>query len=359
MKQGAVRVKEWLKPSDIDILKEMQSSGTLSDVLSDFVKYLIDKEDSSIPTPVIQKLAIEKPTNDPCETLPIVAGQDEIRSFQAEFIDPKPPRKSTKTISSTSTLGGQQGKGKGSSCTATGLTGLQTGLTASLRVLQNNSKPKMVKPKKPKIGVWKTVQAKCRSKHQKEKLKHVSEKLPAKFQKQKDVNDVSWPKTSKHLKFASQQEFHNQNRQWSNPHMSMPFSSYGLPMNMPWGAYFSIPYSCPPWFYNLYMPSLPRYLHLDYITHRKPTISESPPMHNDYFDPKNRSIQKKKYKVIKQDYRVKKDGRLTKNSDLTQDKEKPTIEKTSASYVNRITPQWRSHFKRYSRSTIKFDWGVR
>ena len=41
-KQGAVRVKEWLKSSDIDILKEMQSSGTLSD----FVKNSIDKEDS-------------------------------------------------------------------------------------------------------------------------------------------------------------------------------------------------------------------------------------------------------------------------------------------------------------------------
>ena len=45
-KQGAVRVKEWLEPSDVDILKEMQSSDTLSNVLSDFVKYLIDKEDS-------------------------------------------------------------------------------------------------------------------------------------------------------------------------------------------------------------------------------------------------------------------------------------------------------------------------
>ena len=64
---------------------EMQSSGILSNVLSDFVKYLIDKEDSSVATSVIQKSAIEKPTNNPCNELPIcdVAGQNTIRPSQA------------------------------------------------------------------------------------------------------------------------------------------------------------------------------------------------------------------------------------------------------------------------------------
>jgi hypothetical protein len=42
--------------------------------------------------------------------------------------------------------------------------------------------------------------------------------------------------------------------------------------------------------------------------------------------------------VIKQVYRVKKDGRLDKNLDLTQDKEKSTVEKTSASSVDQIVP---------------------
>ena len=85
---------------------EMQSSGTLSDVLSGFVKHLIDKEDSSVAIPVIQKSAIEKPTSNPCEILPNVASQDTIRSSQAEIIEPKSPNKSTETKSSTSTLGG-------------------------------------------------------------------------------------------------------------------------------------------------------------------------------------------------------------------------------------------------------------
>ena len=80
-------------------------------------------------------------------------------------------------------LGGQQNKDKGSGCTATGLTGLQIGLTSSSGVLQNKAKPKMVKPKKPEIGVWKTIEAKGRRKHQKEKPKPVLGELPAKSKK--------------------------------------------------------------------------------------------------------------------------------------------------------------------------------
>ena len=146
--QRVVKIKELQPPSKIDVLMEMQSSGTLSDVLSDFVKHLIHKEDSSIPTPVIQESAIEKPTSDPCKILPMVAGQVEIRPSQAEFVDPKFPKKSTETIFSSSTLGGQQNKGKGAGCTTTGLTDFPIGQTASSRVSPNNSKPKMVKPKK-------------------------------------------------------------------------------------------------------------------------------------------------------------------------------------------------------------------
>src|SRR6185312_11684840 len=116
--------------------------------------------------------------NNPCKNLPDVAGQDTIRSSQAEIIEPKSPSKSTETKSSTSMLGGQQNKGKGASCIATGLTGSKTGLTGSSRVLQNKSKPKMVKPKKPEIGVWKIVESKGRHKHQKKKSKPFLGYLP-------------------------------------------------------------------------------------------------------------------------------------------------------------------------------------
>jgi len=66
-----------------------------------------------------------------------------------------------------------------------------------------------------------------------------------------------------------------------------------------------------------------RYFCSDYITYNVTAINKSPPANNDRFNHKNRSVQKKKHKLTKQVYRVKKDGRLSRNSDLTQLIEKP------------------------------------
>ena len=82
---GVKKIKECQIPSTIGILMEMRSSGTLSNIVSSVVKDLIDQEDYSILIPATQKSAIEKPANNPCKSLPNVAGQDTIRSFQAEL----------------------------------------------------------------------------------------------------------------------------------------------------------------------------------------------------------------------------------------------------------------------------------
>ena len=177
----------------------------------------------------------------------------------------------------------------------------------------------MVKPKKSEIGVWKTVESKSHHKHKKEKPK-TNKKLPVKSSKQKDIKHASRAKDFKQPKSIPKQKFYNQNRQWNYAPMSMPFPSYGSSMYMPWGAYFNMSYSCTSWFHNSYMPSLPTYLHPNYITYREPAISESSPTKSGRVDSKNWPVQKRKYKMIKQVYRVKKDGRLNKNSDLTQDK---------------------------------------
>ena len=112
--EGVIKIKEWKPPSTIDLLKEVQSSGTLSDALSELVQYLIDQEDSSIPVPTVQKSAIEEPANNPCKDLPIcdVAGQDTIRPSQAEIAEPNSPSKYTETNSNTFTLGGNKTKAK-------------------------------------------------------------------------------------------------------------------------------------------------------------------------------------------------------------------------------------------------------
>ena len=123
--QGVKVIKERQIPSPIDILMKMQSSGNLSDFVSSIVKDFIQ-------APIVQKSVIEKPTNNPCKDLPIcdVVGQDTVRPSQAEIVEPNSPCKYTEINSSTSTLGGQQNKGKAAGCTATGL----TGLTGSSRV---------------------------------------------------------------------------------------------------------------------------------------------------------------------------------------------------------------------------------
>jgi hypothetical protein len=116
----------------------MQSSGNLSNDLSDFVSYylkcLIDKEDSSESILVNLESVVEKPTNDiinPCKALPScdVVGQKTSRPFLAEIVDLKSPSKSLEVTSSTWTLGGQRNKGNRAGCATTGLTGARTGLT--------------------------------------------------------------------------------------------------------------------------------------------------------------------------------------------------------------------------------------
>ena len=164
----------------------------------------------------------------------------------------------------------------------------------------------MVKPKKPEIGVWKIVEAKGRKKNQKEKPKPIHRELLAKSKREINVNDASRLKNFKQPKFASKQKFYEQNRQWSNPHISMSFPSYGAPLHVPWEFYFNMHYSYPPWSYNSYMSFPPRYFCPDYITYKESAIKKSPPANNDRFNHKNRSVQKKKYKVTKQIYRVKK-----------------------------------------------------
>jgi hypothetical protein len=69
--EGVIKIKEWTPPSTIDLLKEVQSSDTLSDALSELVQYLIDQEDGSVLVPAVQKSVIEEPANNPCKDLPI------------------------------------------------------------------------------------------------------------------------------------------------------------------------------------------------------------------------------------------------------------------------------------------------
>jgi hypothetical protein len=253
---------------------------------------LSDKEDSSESILVNTESIVEKLTNDiinPCKTLPNcdVVGQETSRPSIIEIVDLKSPNKSIEATFSTDARGATKQR---QWCPNRSNRGGQPGLTAAPRLLQNKSKLKMVKLKKPEIGVWKTIESKGR-KHQREKPKS-NEKLPAKSQRQNNVNGVSRSKNSKRPKPSPREKFHNENRQWSNSHKSMSFPLYGSSTPMPWKTYFNMHYFCPPWYYNSYMGS-PSYFGPNYITHREPVINEPSSMRSDCFDHKNRLIQKK------------------------------------------------------------------
>ena len=144
----------------------------------------------------------------------------------------------------------------------------------------------MVKPKKPEIGVWKTVQLKVIASIKRQSRNPLeSFRLNLKNNEmQKILVGLINPNNQDHL----QNTFHSKNRQWNNFSTSMLFPSYGSPMHMPWGADFNLPYSCGPWFIISYMSSLPTYLCPNYIiTYREPAISKPSPTNNGCFDPKN------------------------------------------------------------------------
>jgi len=66
----------------------------------------------------------------------------------------------------------------------------------------------MVKPKKPEIGVWKTVESKNCHKHDKEKP-NPNKKLSARSSKQKDIKHAS---RVKNFKQTPKHQIHHQNR---------------------------------------------------------------------------------------------------------------------------------------------------
>jgi hypothetical protein len=107
--RGIVQIKEL--STYHDVLKEMQSSSTLSTFNSLLVNAILN-DANSVDEQIhdSQKSAIKEPANDimyPCNNLPIcdVVGQGTSRPSIAEIVDPKSPIKSTEARSSTSTLG--------------------------------------------------------------------------------------------------------------------------------------------------------------------------------------------------------------------------------------------------------------
>ena len=150
----------------------------------------------------------------------------------------------------------------------------------------------MIKPKNPEVGVWKTNELKGRKTH---KQKPKCGERPATCQS--DFNGAKRPNKSKQPKSSPKRRFNGTNRQWNN-------SSYNsfMPMPMPYGSCFNMPYFHLPWLLHYsYMPS-PLYYGSNSCSYKESASIRSPHPNNDCFDQRNRSSRKNKTKVVKQVY---------------------------------------------------------
>jgi hypothetical protein len=74
---------------------------------------------------------------------------------------------------------------------------------------------------------------------------------------------------------------------------------------------------------STHTPSYFRPYHVDYAAPRRPSHARQPYVENDRFEYKDRSSAQNKKNVVKQVYRVKRDGRKDKSSNLNSINEKP------------------------------------
>ena len=108
IRQGVIKIKEWHPPSTLDLLKEMKSSCTLSDLLSELVNYLINKKGNE-DLDSVSDASIINPCNDVI-SICVVAheSKDPIRPSQAKIIDLNPSSENIEAVPSSFILREQQ-----------------------------------------------------------------------------------------------------------------------------------------------------------------------------------------------------------------------------------------------------------
>jgi hypothetical protein len=112
-------------------------------------------------------------------------------------------------------------------------TDLKIGQTNCPQGFGHKAKSKMLKPKKPKVNVWKANEAKDRDQRKVRKSK--PQKFQAKSQKLNCNKYASRPKNSKPKKSP-----HDRNRQWNNYDTSMSIPSYRSYNHTSWGSYHDV-----------------------------------------------------------------------------------------------------------------------
>jgi hypothetical protein len=173
-------------------------------------------------------------------------------------------------------------------------------------------------------------------KHNGKKPKLHFAELLAKYQKDNEVKRATQSNKVKSSRLPSKRNSGKWNRQGKGFHSATTYSPFEPSMPVSYAPYSTNAHSYSSWGWSdslTHTPSYFRPYHVEYVAPRRPSHARQPYVESDRFEYKDRSSAKNKKKVVKQVYRVKRDGRKDKSSDLNSVNKKP-INVLSASATN-------------------------
>jgi len=178
----------------------------------------------------------------------------------------------------------------------------------------------------PKIDACKIKESKGQGKHKNKKPKVTFAQLLEKYQKMSEEKSAYRPTNAKASRSPPRRKSEDRYWQSENYNATYSYPYFGPPMSMPWIPPYANFYPYSSWGRydsSAHSPSYFRPSHQNYAAPRRYTSDEKE--HNkDRFNHKE-SVRssKNKREVVKQVYRVKKDGRTCASSDLVTNKKEP------------------------------------
>jgi hypothetical protein len=156
-------------------------------------------------------------------------------------------------------------------------------------------------------------------KHNDKRSKLTFDELLAKYQKDNEAKRASRSNKVKSSRLPPKHNSGNWNRQGKSFHAATTYSPFEPSMLVSYAPYPTSDHPHSSWGCSdswTHTPSYFRPYHVEYAAPRQPSHARQSYVRSDRFEYKDRSGAQNKKKVVKQVYRVKRDGRKDKSSDL-------------------------------------------
>jgi hypothetical protein len=156
-------------------------------------------------------------------------------------------------------------------------------------------------------------------KHNGKRPKLTFDKLLAKYQKDNEAKRANWSNKVKSSRLSPKHNSGNWNREGKSFHVAATYFPFEPSISVSYAPYPTSdhPYSSWGWSDSwAHTPSYFRPYHVEYAAPRRPSRARQSYVESDHFEYKDRSSDENKKRAVKQVYRVKRDGRKDKSSDL-------------------------------------------